>query len=86
MTRTRVRADSGETPSRPERGQAFSERAITVAIPAQARENREYVRKLLKEKQPEFAAILALVEQDLSRDLTEPSACRDHCDCSASSA
>jgi hypothetical protein len=39
---------------------------IAVTIPEQARENREYVRRLLKEKQPEFAAALELAEQELS--------------------
>ncbi len=32
----------------------------------QAWENREYVRRLLKERQPEFAAALELAEQELS--------------------
>jgi hypothetical protein len=40
-------------------------RVSAVAISAQARENREYVRRLLKERQPEFAAALALVEEEL---------------------
>jgi hypothetical protein len=36
-----------------------------VAHSQQARENREYVRRLLKERQPEFAAALELAEQEL---------------------
>ena len=40
---------------------------IAVVVSAQARENREYVRRLLRERQPEFAAALALVEQELSK-------------------
>jgi hypothetical protein len=32
---------------------------------AQARENREYVRRLLRERQPGFATALALVEKEL---------------------
>ena len=36
-----------------------------TAMPAQMRENRAYVRALLKEKQPEFAAALHLVIQEL---------------------
>jgi hypothetical protein len=36
-----------------------------VAISTQARENREYVRRLPKERQPESAAALALVEKEL---------------------
>ena len=36
-----------------------------MANSQQARENREYVRRLLKERQPEFAAALELAEQEL---------------------
>jgi hypothetical protein len=32
----------------------------------QARQNRAYVRSLLAEKQPDFAAVLEIVEQQLS--------------------
>lgn len=40
--------------------------AAVVVPPEQARENREYVRKLLEEKQPEFAAALESVIRELS--------------------
>ena len=36
-----------------------------MANPQQARENREYVRTLLKDKQPEFAAALEFVEREI---------------------
>jgi len=36
-----------------------------VAITDQAQENREYVRTLLKENQPEFAALLEWLEREL---------------------
>jgi hypothetical protein len=52
--------------------------AANVADPEQARENRAYVRRLLKEKQPEFAQALELVLQELidSRTgATAPSSC-----------
>jgi hypothetical protein len=32
----------------------------------QARQNRAYVRRLLEDKQPEFAAVLKIVERQLS--------------------
>ena len=37
-----------------------------VIIPEQARENRAYVRALLQEKQPEFAAALEQVAHELA--------------------
>jgi hypothetical protein len=40
--------------------------AAVVAPPEQAREDREYLRKLLEEKQPEFAAALESVIRELS--------------------
>jgi hypothetical protein len=43
-----------------------------VASTDRARENREYVRRLLKKKQPEFAALLESLEAELSCPL-----CRD---------
>ena len=36
-----------------------------VASTERAKENREYVRSLLKEKQPEFAALLESLELEL---------------------
>jgi hypothetical protein len=36
-----------------------------VAITDRAQENREYVRALLKENQPEFAALLERLEREL---------------------
>jgi hypothetical protein len=36
----------------------------------QAQENRDYVRKLLREKLPEFAAMLASAERQLDQDLS----------------
>jgi hypothetical protein len=38
---------------------------LLVAITDQARENREYVRTLLRRKQPEFAALLESLELEL---------------------
>ena len=37
-----------------------------MAVSELARENREYVRRLLKEKQPEFAAMLELAVKELT--------------------
>jgi hypothetical protein len=37
-----------------------------VIVTNPARENRRYVRGLLKEKQPEFAAVLESADQELS--------------------
>jgi hypothetical protein len=39
----------------------------SASITDQARENREYVRRLLEKKQPEFAALLESVDWELSR-------------------
>ncbi len=44
---------------------------IAVVVSAQARENREYVRRLLRERQPEFAAALALVEALVEQELSK---------------
>ena len=41
-------------------------RAARAGRYARARENREYVRTLLREKQPEFAAALELTYRELS--------------------
>jgi hypothetical protein len=38
----------------------------------QARENREYVRRLLRQKQPEFAALLDSTEAELLGDCRPP--------------
>jgi hypothetical protein len=35
-------------------------------LPGQAQENREYVRRLLKERQPDFAAVLESVVRELA--------------------
>jgi hypothetical protein len=48
-----------------------------VAISAQARENREYVRRLLKERQPEFAAALAAALALVEKELCEAHPTRD---------
>jgi hypothetical protein len=45
-----------------------------VTTTEQARENREYVRKLLREKLPEFAAMLASAERQLDQELSHPDA------------
>lgn len=45
--------------------QSLGKEVIAMANPQQAWENREYVRRLLKERQPEFAAALELAEQEL---------------------
>ncbi len=47
-------------------GHVPSARHIPLAKSERARENRAYVRRLLRERQPEFAAALASVEQRLS--------------------
>ena len=39
-----------------------------------AQQNREYVRRLLKEKRPEFAAVLEAVVWELTRTRDAPSA------------
>ena len=36
-----------------------------MSVTDQAQQNREYVRRMLKEKQPEFAAVLELVVWEL---------------------
>jgi hypothetical protein len=46
----------------------------TVTITEQAQENRDYVRRLLREKLPEFAAMLASAERQLDQDLSHPEA------------
>jgi hypothetical protein len=45
--------------------QSLGKEVIAMANSQQAWENREYVRRLLKERQPEFAAALELAEQEL---------------------
>jgi hypothetical protein len=45
---------------------AIEEKRWPVIVTDPARENRRYVRGLLKEKQPKFAAVLESVEQELS--------------------
>ncbi len=47
-----------------------------VVISDRARENREYVRTLLKNTQPEFAALLEWLERDLPCLACEDAACR----------
>lgn len=42
----------------------------TVTTTEQAQENRDNVRKLLREKLPEFAATLASAEQQLDQELS----------------
>jgi hypothetical protein len=46
-------------------GRQASGRTTSAASSRQARESREYVRRLLKEKQPEFAAALEAVKREL---------------------
>jgi hypothetical protein len=45
---------------------ASEEKRWPVIVAEPARENRRYVRGLLKEKQPEFAAVLESIKRDLS--------------------
>jgi hypothetical protein len=45
---------------------AIEEKRWPVIVTDPARENRRYVRGLLKEKQPEFAAMLESAGQELS--------------------
>lgn len=49
-------------------GRQVSRRATSAALSRQTRENREYVRRLLKEKQPEFAAVIEAVKRELCRE------------------
>ncbi len=43
---------------------------MTVTTAERAQENREYVRGLLAEKLPEFAAMLESAEQDVDQELS----------------
>ena len=45
-----------------------------VSIADKAQQNREYVRRLLKKKRPEFAAVLEQVVWELTRTCDAPSA------------
>jgi hypothetical protein len=45
---------------------ASEEKRGPVIVTGLARENRRYVRGLLKEKQPEFAAVLESIKKELS--------------------
>jgi hypothetical protein len=45
---------------------ASEEKRWPVIVTGPARENRRYVRGLLKEKQPEFAAVLESIKKELS--------------------
>ena len=42
------------------------ERTMSMNITGQAQENREYVRRLLKKRQPDFAVVLELVVRELA--------------------
>jgi hypothetical protein len=43
---------------------------MTVTTAEWAQENREHVRRLLREKQPEFAATLESAERQLNQELS----------------
>jgi len=62
----------------PPRIAAHAEWTMADNITAQARENREYVRRLLKERQPDFAAVLESVVRELACQMCpkEPAAGR----------
>ena len=48
-----------------------------MVVTQQSTENMEYVRKLLKQKQPAFAASLELAVELVERDLRSPKMPRD---------
>lgn len=50
---------------------------MAMVVTQQSTENMEYVRKLLKQKQPGFAAALELVVDLVERDLKSPKMSRD---------
>jgi hypothetical protein len=50
---------------------------MAMVVTQQSTENMEYVRKLLKQKQPGFAAALELVVDLVERDLKSPKVSRD---------
>jgi hypothetical protein len=50
---------------------------MAMVVTQQSTENMEYVRKLLKQKQPGFAAALESVVDLVERDLKSPKMSRD---------
>jgi hypothetical protein len=50
---------------------------MAMVVTQQSTENMEYVRKLLKQKQPGFAAALQLAVDLVERDLKSPKMSRD---------
>ena len=50
----------------PDRIAAHAEWTMADNISGQAQENREYARRLLKERQPDFAAVLESVVRELA--------------------
>ena len=55
-----------------------------MTVTEQARLNRAYVRRLLDEKQPELAAVLKIVEQQLAADCRTTAVQLDEACCGAS--
>jgi len=61
-----------EASSRPEQGRSLPCNGVVAfgdgeaLLPRQAQENREYVRRLLKERQPDFAVALESVVRELA--------------------
>jgi hypothetical protein len=53
------------------------ELTMTLVVTQQSTENMEYVRMLLKQKQPEFAAALELAADLVERDLRSAETPRD---------
>ena len=45
---------------------------MATDIPKRSKENTEYVRRLLKQRQPEFSAALELAVDLVERELSEP--------------
>lgn len=70
--------------ARPHEWQLAGEATMAKVISQQGTENREYVRRLLKEKQPEFSAALELAAELVGRELGSPETQRDFSACEVS--